>query len=120
MSCMVLFTSCEKKAERIITKGTWMVSLYSESGKDETSDFTGFVFEFKSNGTLAATKPNGEIVIGSWSYDDAATKYIISISATDKLDKLNDNWIIVSKSSELIELQDDNAAKNELLNFKKR
>jgi hypothetical protein len=112
--------SCQKSGSKIITKGSWMVSLFMEDNKDETSDFFGYTFDFNSDGTLMVTLPTGIINTGRWSYDDNSSKYKIMISRNDKLDKVNDEWIIVSKSNDLIELKDDSSTKNELLNFKKK
>jgi hypothetical protein len=115
-----VLSSCQKKAERIIEGGTWTVGLYMEDNKDETSDFNGYTFEFKKGGTFAATLPTSAIINGTWSYDNNSTKYKFSISGTDKLDKINDDWLIISKSSSLIELKNFNSSKNELLSFKKK
>lgn len=116
----IAFASCKKTAVKIITTGTWTVGLYYENGNDETDNFLGYVFDFKTNGTMAVTKPSGDIVNGSWSYDDGASKYIISISGSGALDKVNNSWLIVSKSSSLIELKDDNITKDDRISFKKK
>ncbi len=115
-----LFFSCKKSPSRLIESGSWMVSLYMEGNKDETSDFNGYIFDFNKDGTLVATQPSGAVSLGSWSYDKDANKYRYSIAGTDKLEKLNDSWIIISTSKTLIQLQDDNPTKNEVINFRKR
>ncbi len=112
--------SCQKSGSKIITNGSWMVSLYMDDNKDETSDFFGYTFDFNSDGTLKVTLPSGVTNNGAWSFDDSSSKYKITISGNDKLDKINDDWLIVSKSNDLIELKDDNTTKIELLNFKKK
>ena len=116
----VLFFSCKKSPSKIIQSGTWAVSLYMHDNKDETSDFDFYIFDFKKDKTLVVTLPSGALALGSWNYDDGISKYRISISGTDKLDKINDEWLLISASSSRIELQDDNLNKNELLSFRKR
>ncbi len=112
------FTSCKKKAEKIIESGKWTVSKYFEDAKDETSDFNGYIFEFKSDGTFNVTV-GSTTTTGTWTYDDNATKYHYAIAGTGALDKINGGWLILTKSSTQLELQDDNATKNELLTFTK-
>ncbi len=121
-SCGLLFFSCNKPAVRIIERGTWMVSLFTEDSKDETSGFEGYKFDFNKNEVLIVTMSligSTKTVNGTWVYDDATPKYRISISGTGNLDKINDDWTIISKSTDLIELKNDNLAKKEILNFKK-
>ena len=118
----LLFFSCNKPAVRIIESGIWMVSLYTEDSKDETSEFAGYKFDFNKNELLTVTMTiagSTNTVNGTWTYDDASSKYRISISGTGNLDKVNGDWTIISKSKDLIELKDDNPTKKEFLNFKK-
>lgn len=115
-----IFSSCSKKPNKVIERGTWYVSLYMNSGKDETSDFSGYIFDFKKDGTLAVTLNTGNVVTGTWTYTESSSKYKIAISGTDKLDKISDEWFIVSTSSSIIELKDDNLSNEDILNFKKK
>ena len=122
VSILLSFTlfSCNKSATAIITNGTWFVSMYMDDNKDETSDFTGYVFDFKSSGSLSVTTGSGATVFGTWNYDNNALKYNIFISGTGALDKIKGGWVIISKSKTLLQLRDDDPSKNNMLNFKKR
>ena len=120
ISLSVLFFSCTKSPSKLIVSGTWAVSLYMHDGKVETSDYDFYIFDFKKDKTLVVTLPSGALSIGSWNYDDAISKYRISISGTDKLDKINEDWIVIATSSTNIELRDDDSSKNELLSFRQR
>jgi len=101
--------------------GTWRISYFFDSDEDETSDFNGFVFTFNEDGSLSAV--NGSTsVIGTWSVeddsgnsssdddgnstDDDDFNIFFPVPDTDKFDDLNDDWDIVSISSNRIELTD--------------
>ena len=103
---------------QIAQDGTWRVTQFIDSGEDETSDFTGFVFTFNSDGTLVALK--GELTVnGTWSVtdgddssdDDAGTNddefnIFFDVPEINDFDDLSDDWDIVSVSSSKIELID--------------
>lgn len=117
---ITILSSCSKKPNKVIERGNWYVSLYLNSSKNETSDFAGYIFDFKKDGTLAVTLNTGAVVMGTWTYTESSSKYKITISGTDKLDKISSEWFIVSTSSSLIELKDDNSSNEDLLNFTKK
>ena len=100
--------SCKKENNitKTITSGTWSISQYIDSGTDETNHFTGYTFNFNSNGALVAIK-NGDGVVGNWSEytDDNYTKLNILFSQ-DTLAELNDDWHVKSESDTKIELED--------------
>lgn len=110
--------------------GTWRITNFNDSGQNETSDFTGYSFEFNSNGTLVAS--NGSSTVnGSWSVTDSSN----SSSSDDDIDfniffqvpndsdfeDLNDDWDVVSISSNKIELIDISGGNGgtDLLTFEK-
>jgi hypothetical protein len=106
----------------VITQGSWFVHYYFDNGSDETSDYAAYSFTFNASGSVLATK-SGVTITGSWTElsDDGLTKMQISFPVTDiKLNKLNDKWVISSKTNDLIQLKDDNPSKNEALHFKKQ
>ncbi|MFM7710641.1 MAG: hypothetical protein ACKO5C_06960 [Ferruginibacter sp.] len=49
---------------RTITSGTWRVTLYNDSGQDETANFAGYAFSFLSANVVTAVKA-GQPVIGT-------------------------------------------------------
>lgn len=106
----------------IVTNGKWVVSYYYDNDKDETSDFAGYTFEFKSDYKITAT--NGTTTVnGNWGEgnDDNLPRFYIAMnSTTTKLADLSDNWVIESKSDSELKLKDDNTSKNEQLHFKKQ
>lgn len=102
-----------------LASGQWIISKFIDSGKDETSDFTGFVFVFNTNGALSAKKGTLEY-IGTWSItkssgnsnsqgnDDSQDDldFTIFFNLTNEFEDLNDDWDILSHSTTKIELND--------------
>ncbi|MBK7874118.1 MAG: hypothetical protein IPJ74_27455 [Saprospiraceae bacterium] len=92
-------------------------SVLLDKDKDETSDFSGYVFTFEQGGVFKSTK-NGVTTTGTWQVNSSSNKLIInSGSAVKPLDDLSDDWIIVEKNDKLIKLKDDNDEHDEFLNF---
>jgi hypothetical protein len=112
-------TSIETAA---VTSGSWRVSLFTDSGNNETSDFTGYTFQFTSGGTMTAAR-NGVVKNGTWSINSSSNKYNINLGAKEDnnrpLGELTDDWKIISLSATEIRLSDDNASSNEFLTFTK-
>ena len=102
--------------EQIVTNGNWKVSLFIDSGNDETSDFTGYSFSF-SNGTVMAVKNNFSIS-GLWSFNSSRTKFNIDLGPktdTNKpLGELTDDWKIISINDTEIRLVDDSSPDEQL------
>jgi len=105
--------------------GTWTVTYYFDSGKDETSDYNGYSFDFASNGVLTSTHSSGSFTgtwrIGDNSSDDdsSSNKLVINITGNKYMDDLQDDWLIVKITDTEIWLQDDNPASAEELRFGK-
>jgi len=104
------------------TAGTWKVSLFTDSGKDETAEFAGYSFIFNSGGTATATKST-VATTGSWSINSSSNKFNLNFgvkSNTNKpLGELTDDWVIISSNSTEIKLKDDNEGSGEVLTFSK-
>lgn len=97
-----------------ITNGTWRISYYWDE-KDETSDFSAYYFMFLSGGTFMAHNNTGAIT-GTWSV--SGNRLIINM--TDPfLSELNDDWLIIEKTTTSIKLKDDNPAQDDKLYFTK-
>ena len=103
-----------------VTTGTWRVSLFSERGQDETGDFAGYTFTFKSDGKLTAAK-NGASKEGTWSITGNRFNIDLGIKSDNNkpLGELTDDWVIVVKNDTKISLKDDNVTSNEILEFSK-
>ena len=124
----VFFVSCDRSddnlatnASQVAVSGNWRVSLFMDSGNNETSDFNGYSFAFNSGGTLTVVKA-GVTTNGTWSVSNSSNKFNIDLgpkNGTNKLGELTDDWKILSSSNTEIRLGDDNPASNELLTFTK-
>jgi hypothetical protein len=105
--------------------GNWTVTYYFDSGKDETSDYSGYSFEFATDGTLTAIHSTGNFAgtwrIGDSSSDDdsSSNRFVITITGNKRMDDLQDDWVIDSISDTEIRLRDDNPASAEELRFGK-
>jgi hypothetical protein len=125
---MVFAISCQKSDSnssdtgQIVTSGTWKISLFTDSGNNETTDFNSYTFTFSDGGTLTAVK-SGVTKTGTWSVSSTSNKFNIDmgpkIDTNKPLGELTDDWKIISKSATEIRLTDDNAASNEFLTFTK-
>ena len=105
--------SVQSQVQTHVQSGGWRISKFIDSGTDETSNFNGFSFSFQSNGVLNAT--NGSVnYSGTWSITDSNSNddskddldFNINFNLTNDFEDLNDDWDIVSYSSNKIELYD--------------
>ena len=109
------------KVEQV--SGDWTVTYYFDSGKDETSNYSGYSFVFSNDGTLTASSGSGTFTgtwwIGSKSSDDdnSSNRLNIMITGNKAMDDLVDDWLIVSLTSNEISLKDDNVTSGEELRF---
>jgi hypothetical protein len=104
----------------VITQGKWVVHYYLNQGKDETGNYSGYVFSFGSSGSLSATV-SSNTNSGTWTelIDSGKRKLVITWSGGGipvVLLELEDDWILKSKSSTLIELTNG----TDELHFKKQ
>jgi DNA/RNA endonuclease YhcR with UshA esterase domain len=129
----VIASSCSKDNSGTTTaqksnlsSGAWTVSYFTDSGKDETSDFSGYSFSFNTGGTLTVTGA-GTTFNGTWSIKSGSSsggygssdpdKLIITISGDKQMDKVSKSWQIVKLNSTQIWLSDDNPSSAEVLYF---
>jgi hypothetical protein len=89
------------------TSGTWRVTLFSENGSTQTSNYSGYVFTFASGGDLTAI--NGSTTqSGVWeTYSDSGyTKFDILFSTSNgSFASISEDWRVLSSSSSKIELK---------------
>jgi hypothetical protein len=102
------------QANQIAQSGTWRISYFWDTDKDETSNFTGYEFSFNSDGTLVATN-NTNTVNGTWSVTDSSSSssssdvdfnIMFNVPQSSDFEDLNDDWDIVSVTDTMIELTD--------------
>ena len=125
---MLVAVSCSKNngissnTAQVAAAGTWRVTLLTDSGNDETSDFSGYSFTFVVVGTVNAIK-NGVTKNGTWSVSSSSNKFNIDLGPKNNgnlpLGELTDDWKILSSGATEIRLGDDNTASNKFLTFTK-
>ncbi len=86
--------------------GMYKVKLYIDDNDTSTRTFNGYVFTFKSNGVLTATK-NNTTYRGTWQMKDGGTEMKIGISGTPALEQINKSWNVASITNSVIKLTDN-------------
>lgn len=115
MACLIglcTVISCKKSSPgqtnvpNILSQGDWRITLYKDSGKDETYHFTGYVFAF-ANGTVTAVR-DGNTVSGTYStgVDDGKNKLYLNFGETEPFEELTDDWQIIEETSTKVSLRD--------------
>ena len=110
-------------ADELVEGGEWRVVYYfDDDDGDETSDFNGYVFRFLENDVLEAQR-NGQTTTGTWQTgtDDSKPKLEIFLGGNDPLEELNEDWVIVRKADNRLELEDDNDDddENDIVHFER-
>jgi len=93
--------------QNAVVNGTWRVTLFSEDGSNQTSNFSNYNFTFNSNGTLSAT--NGSTTMnGTWTtgIDDSTPKMYINFNVVNgPFEEISEDWRIMFNSNSKIELK---------------
>jgi hypothetical protein len=109
-------------AGQVVSSGTWRVTLFTDSGTNETANFAGFVFTFSAGGTVTAIK-GSTTQTGTWNVNSGSGKFNINLGAKDNSNKplgdLSNDWLIISSTNTEIRLKDNNTASNEFVTFTK-
>ena len=92
--------------ETLVTSGNWYVTYFFDD-YDETSDFADYEFTFASDGSAQATNTSGSTP-GTWDYytDSGEEKFDLNFGTTDPLDELEEDWIILEATQDIIRLKD--------------
>jgi hypothetical protein len=102
------------QANQVAQSGTWRISYFWDTDKDETSNFAGYEFSFNSDGTLVATN-NTNTVNGTWSVTDSNSSsssndidfnIMFAVPQSSDFDDLNDDWDVITINDTMIELTD--------------
>ena len=113
--------SSNSKTDQV--SGNWTVTYYLDSGKNETSDFSGYSFAFNTGDVLRASNGSNTYT-GTWRIGDSSgnddstsNKLVIMITGNKAMDNLQHDWLIVKLTDSEIWLKDDNVSSNEELHF---
>lgn len=123
LAALVGFSACSKENQEtldIIQSGSWRVTSFVDDSVDETSHFTGYVFNF-SNGTVTATK-DGSSKTGTYSSgkDNGKEEFVINFGTTSPWDELTDDWHVIEKTETKLRLEDsDDDGETEVVIFER-
>ncbi len=101
--------------ENTAESGTWEITKFIDSGKDETDDYNGYEFTFASNGDVTATN-SSNTVSGTWNVtddnsdddnDQSDLDFVISFNSPKDFVEISDDWAIKNRTESSIELIDD-------------
>ena len=93
------------------TQGTWRITLFDDSGNNETAHFTGYNFTFGTNTIIATNGTN--TYNGTWSVTNDGSNddnpggdldFNIHFSSPPDFTELNEDWHIISVTATKIQL----------------
>jgi hypothetical protein len=98
MLLMVSLAGCPNNDEDLtdtITQGTWRVDYIIQNNDEDTSLFSGYVFTFQTNGTVAVTRPNEPPAQGTWNEYNGETRLTLDFGGNSGLlQRLNEDWVV--------------------------
>jgi hypothetical protein len=90
-----------------VSAGTWRVTYYWDTNRDETANFNGFNFTFAASNLVSAS--NSLLTInGTWSIanDDSKIKLILAFTTNANFIEISDDWHVIERTDTKIRLQD--------------
>lgn len=121
LACIFLLANCKRKdtvAPEFSIPGNWHVSHYAVASVNHLNDFSGYVFEFKTDSTLVATNAS-TTETGNWTYNSSTLQFNISIGTSFPLAQINKSWILILKTENELILDEDSTVNDEELHFLK-
>lgn len=88
------------------SSGTWRITLFNDSGTDETNHFTGYNFSFAAGNVVNAV--NGSTTVtGTWgtSNSSSGVDMLIAFASPADFIDLTDDWDVIELTSTKIRLQ---------------
>lgn len=119
---LLVITACKNDSETdvnetkvidTVTAGTWRITYYYDTDKEETSNYSGYNFTFGSTGQLTATN-GANTYTGTWSITDSNSNddtmddldFNILFTVPPALEELSDDWDILEVTDTKIKLVD--------------
>jgi hypothetical protein len=105
--------SNQSQVESIAKSGTWRITYFYDTDKDETANYTGYNFTFGSSSVLTATN-GANTYTGTWSITDSNSNddsmddlhFNIAFTAPPAFEDLSDDWDIIEVTETKIKLID--------------
>ena len=120
LAILIVTPSCKKSDSgqkvtltEVLTGGNLYVHLYNDGTTDKTSDYTGYLWNFNTNGSLLVSR--GALSYnGTWSLTQLSdTRLKIQFVGTGLdpiLLPLQNDWLVTNYSVSLVEMADDSGA----------
>ncbi len=102
----------QDQIKNAVTSGTWRITYYYDTDKEETANYNGYNFTF---GTTALTASNNtNTYTGTWSISDSNSNddsmddlnFNIAFTAPPAFEELTDDWDILESTATKIRLVD--------------
>jgi len=92
--------SSDAVATALVDAGELRIVEFREDGDDETDEFAGYRFDFRSDGKVIATRSDGSVE-GSYSVfrDDGKTELSMRFPRVGEFYELSDDWYFVSQEN---------------------
>lgn len=99
-----------------VTSGTWRITLFEDSGVNETTNYSNYIFTFNTNGVLTAA--NSTSFNGTWSVTSSNSNddnpdndldfniAFVAPAPNSFTDDLTDDWDVISHTANRIQLVD--------------
>lgn len=93
--------------ETLVASTAVKITRFIEDGRDKTSRFEEFVFNFNADGTVVATSES-QVISGTYRvfHDDGKTELRMTFPANSILYELTDDWYFRAKSEKGIQFDD--------------
>jgi hypothetical protein len=102
----------------------WVITEFIDDDDNETNAFSGFTFTFDPDSTLTAFRAaDSTTVSGVWFtlFDDGQTELWIEFPNSNdwRFEEIREDWYVISQSSDLIRLREDDDDNDDRLRFER-
>lgn len=113
-----LFTRCSPdyqdmlSTEELLTRTSWQVDNFTQSGTDVTAEFTDYQLFFGTDKTFTIKKDN-TIITGTWQYVNNNNVESVTLridTPNTRILLLNENWQLKAKSPTSVQMEEVNGA----------
>lgn len=110
------FTRCSPdyqdmlSTEELLTRTSWQVDEFTQSGTDVTSEFTDYQLFFGADKTFTIKK-DATVITGTWQYSNANNEETVSVridTPNTRILLLNENWQLKAKTPYSVQLEETN------------
>jgi|WetSurMetagenome_2_1015567.scaffolds.fasta_scaffold152910_2 hypothetical protein len=121
-----------EQQKSILIFSPWEVTKYRQKGKNHTTDFSGYTFQFNTDGTLMVSG-NGLMTTGTWTlnketsnkhddflpHDSGAddNQMTLIVTGNAQMDEISEDWTIVRLSDTEMWLNDGNVFSGKEIRF---